>query len=413
LKVIFLSAMYSNIESDIAISKKTNSVSGHKFQENLLRGIAENGCDMTVINVSRVCTYPNYPKIRMRKKRRMWFDTIPGTEVGFLNLPLIRYLTAWPGVYSALRKELKKHKKEPCVLVTFNSNLHASLPMLWARFWHKNVTLCNVVGDLHGVCGLQNRTPGFKGCMIRLVEKIQDPLGRKLDTFVFLTEHMAEAFGVSHKPSCVVEGLYAMDQMDDGNCGETENAKTIFYAGTMCKEYGLDHLLRAFSMIEDKDYQLWLAGDGDTAPLVEEYASRDSRIKYLGYITPQQVAERQKMTTVLISPRTSEREFVKHSFASKTLECLASGKPYIAHKLPCDPPEYAEHIQYAAGETDEALRDKIVEICSLAPAQREEIGQKARNFVATQKNPKTMCKRIIDLWEAVLKGRCECEKDTE
>jgi len=405
LKVIFLSSMFSDIEADIALSKSNNSVSGHKFQENLIRGIAENGCDLSVINKSRVRTYPNYPKIIMRKKKRLWLDALTITEPGFLNLSLFSYLTYWAGCYAALRRELKKAKKEPCVLVTFNSNLHNCFPMLLARRLHKNVTLCNIVGDLHGVYGLQNRAPGLKGLLIRLAERMQDPVGRKLDSFVFLTEFMAEAMGVAHKPSCVVEGLYPMEEQQITDCEENENAKIVFYAGTMCKEYGLEHLLRAFSLIEDESYQLWLAGDGDTAELIEECASRDNRIKYLGYITPQQVARRQAMATVLISPRTSEQEFVKYSFASKTMECLASGKPYIAHKLPCDPPEYARHIQYAADDSDEALRDKIIEICQLPKEKREKLGADAKNFIATEKNPKAMCQRIVALWESILKSK--------
>lgn len=401
MKVIFLSAMYSDIETEIALSKKRNSVSGHKFQENLARGLYENGCDMTIINVSRVCTYPNYPKIRIRRQKKTWFGGVSGTEIGFLNLSAIRYLTAWPGVYRAMRKEIKKHKNEPCVLVTFNSNLHFGLPMLLARLFHKNVMLCNVVGDLHGVYGLQNRTAGLKGRMIRLAEKIQDPMGRKMDAFVFFTEHMAKAMGVENKPNCVVEGMHPIQPQTAMPPAEGDG-KIVFYAGAMCEEYGVEHLLRAFSMIEDEDYQLWLAGDGDTTPLVEECAAKDPRIQYLGYITPQQVEERQQSATVLVSPRTSEREFVKYSFASKTLESLASGKPYIAHRLPCDPPEYADHIQYPADESDEALRRKIVEICSLPAWWRQEIGEKARSFVANEKSPKTMCKRILAMWENVL-----------
>lgn len=103
------------------------------------------------------------------------------------------------------------------------------------------------------------------------------------------------------------------------------------------------------------------------------------------------------MATVLVNPRTTELEFVKYSFASKTLECLASGKPYIAHKLPCDPPEYNGPIIYADNESDEAVAAKIVEICELPDNERDEIGQKAREFVLTQKKPKVMCKKIVDM----------------
>ena len=402
MKVIFIATMFSDVEADIKLSKKANSVSGHKFQENLIKGLFENDCDLTIINVPRVRTYPNYPKIFIPKKKRMWLGSIPRTDVGRINLSLFSYITSWFGCYSVLRKELKKNKNEPYILVTFNSNLYTCLPMLLAKVMHKNVTLCNVVGDLHGSYGLHNRTPGLKGFMIRVVERLQDPIGKKLDTFVFLTKDMAGAMGVADKPNCIVEGLYNMKpQEDTPSCAEDENAKIVFYAGTMCKEYGLDHLLRAFSMIENPDYQLWLAGIGDTVPLIEEYANKDFRIKYLGYITPQEVAERQNRATALISPRTSELEFVKYSFASKTMECLASGKPYIAHKLPCDPPEYAQHIQYAADDSDEALRDKMVEVCELSQSQRKKIGEDARNFIATQKNPRVMCRRIVDMWESL------------
>ncbi len=406
MKTIFFSAMFSNVETDIKMSRKSNPVSGHKFQENLIKGLFENDCDLTIINVPRVRTYPNYPKIIIPRKERMWLDAIPGTDVGIINLPLFSYITSWIGCYRAFRKELKKNKNETYMLATFNSNLHTCLPMLLAKVLHKNVTLCNIVGDLHGSYGLHNRMPGLKGFMVRIVEKLQDPVGRKLDSFVFLTKYMAQAMGVAHKPNCVVEGLYNVNPLQETPvCAEDENAKIVFYAGTMCKEYGLDHLLRAFSLIPNEDYQLWLAGGGDNESLIEEYASRDSRIRYFGYITPQEVAQRQNRATVLISPRTSELEFVKYSFASKTMECLASGKPYIAHKLPCDPPEYAAHIQYAADDTDEALRDKIVEICELPQAQREQIGEAARNFIASEKNPKVMCKRIVDLWETALESK--------
>jgi glycosyltransferase involved in cell wall biosynthesis len=216
---------------------------------------------------------------------------------------------------------------------------------------------------------------------------------------------MAQGFGVADKPFTVLECAYTPPVYNSNEPDSSLNPdgkKVIFYAGALRDEYGAGHLLRAFSMIKDPDYRLWLAGGGNAEPMIREYAAKDPRIEFLGFVTPQEVDKRQKNATALISPRTSELEFVKYSFPSKTMECLTSGKPYIAHKLPCDPPEYGAHIQYAENESDEALRDKIVEVCEMPKEQRDEIAARAKQFVYDEKNPKAMCKRVVELWEKVL-----------
>ena len=266
--------MFSNVERDISQSKNPNPVSGHKFQENLIKGIFENDCDLSVINISRIRTYPNYPKVAIKTNKKMWCGTIDGTDIGFINLPFLNYFSQWISSYFALRKELKKNKKEQYVLITFNSNLHTCFPMLFSRFMHKNVVLCNVVGDLHGPYGIQNRTQGFKGKLIRLVESFQDFIGKQFNCFVFLTKDMASAMKVEHKPWCVVEGVYASNKKQVNYTQNADNkTKVVFYAGSLCREYGIEHLLRSFSLISDPQYKLWLAGGGDTVSLIKEYVA--------------------------------------------------------------------------------------------------------------------------------------------
>ena len=84
------------------------------------------------------------------------------------------------------------------------------------------------------------------------------------------------------------------------------------------------------------------------------------------------------------------------------MECLASGKPYIAHKLPCEPEEYSSYIQYPEDESDEALGNKIIEICNISDEERRIIGEKGKEFITTYKNPKAMCERIVRFWETLL-----------
>lgn len=404
MKIIFFSAMFSDVETDIKRSTNPNSVSGHKFQENLLKGIEDNDCDLYVINVPRIRSYPDYPQIVFHTKQRIWGSHSSGVDIGFINLPVLNYMSQIVTGYCALNRVLKKDKHEDYILLTFNSNLHTCFTMLLARILHKNILLCNVIGDLHGQYGITNRTPGLKGTLIRWIEGFQDSIGRKFDSFVFLTKYMAQAMGVDHKPNTVMECLYALNQekLKPVHNEDTEK-KTIFYAGSLCKEYGIEHLLRAFSRIQDTNFSLQIAGQGDGVELVRQYENQDERIKYLGVISPNEVEKCQQEATVLVNPRTSEHEFVKYSFASKTVECLSTGKPYVAHRLPCDPPEYADYIQYATEETDQALAEKLVEVCALSSKQRDALGIKCREYVLNKKNPKVMCRRVIDMWQEQLR----------
>lgn len=401
MKVIFCSMMFADIEKDIQKSKAPNTASGHIFQENILQGIVENGCDISVINIPRIRRYPDYPAIFCKRQQTRWHDKVGMVHVGFINLPVLNMFTQRRAVYRELKKQVESANGEPIVIFTFNSYVQTGKAMLKIRKKYPNIHLCNVIGDLHGSLGVAHTRRGIRGKLITRIENQQDELAKEYDSFVFLTKYMASALGVEDKPCVVMEGLYPAKNTACEQVVPTEE-KTVFYAGSLCKEYGIAHLLQAFSLIEDPAYRLYIAGGDGDQDLVKEYAARDPRITFLGFIPPSEVKKYQQRATVVLNPRQPDLEFVKYSFASKTLECLASGTPYIAHKLPCDPEEYAAYIQYARDDSDEALRDKIVEICEMTKEQRDEIGARARQFVYEEKNPGAMCKRIVDLWKSIV-----------
>ena len=275
-----------------------------------------------------------------------------------------------------------------------------------AKKYRGRVSICLNTGDIPGAYGLVSQfKKNLKQILTEeLVEKNIMRLSKQFDCYVFVTKDMAEALGVEQKPFTVVECTYVEPDYAKTISFEKRKEKVIFYAGSIRKEYGIDHLLRAFSLIEDPDYRLVIAGGGAGEELVKEFASKDKRIEFIGFVTPQEVLRRQLESSVLVSPRQTNFEFVKYSFPSKSVDCLASGIPYVAHKLPCDPPEYAQYINYPADESDESLKEKLVEICEMTKEERDAIGARAKAFVLNEKNPATMAKRIVDMWESVIKG---------
>lgn len=399
MKIFYCPTMFTNIEEDIKRSRHPNPVSGHQYQKNLLQGMMDVHKNIAVLNVQRIRHYPDYPQIIFRKSPFVWNQKTLGENVGFINLWAINNLTQAVALFRRLNREIMALKGETCVLIVFNTHLPQTTAFMRLKKRYPNVILCNAVGDLHGKYGIS----GGRNIRGRLIDQLglwQDRLARRFDAYVLLSKYMADVLEIQDKPYVIVEGFASPPSETGGEetSGESEE-RIIFYAGSVLKEYGLEHLLRAFSMIEGSEYRLVIAGEGNAAGLVSAYAKRDSRIQYLGVITPREVAARQGKATVLVSPRLPQYEYVKVSFPSKTMECLASGKPYVAHCLPCDPPEYAEYIQYVNGESDKDLRDKLVEICELPQTARDEIGRRGREFILREKNPQKQCEKIVAMIE--------------
>lgn len=385
--------------------KRLSGISLHKFTRAVIQGLDANlDKPVDVFNIINTVNYPGFPDLIFKTEQWSHAEGADDWHIGYLNLVVFKYITQSKGLYKKLRRWVASKPGEQCFIIVH----HIYYPAMQAackikKEFGDRVKICLITGDMNGQYGLrsQNRV-NLKQRLLRFVETKIDRYAKQFDCFVFATKDMADGFGVADKPFTVLECAYAnpvyySDTPD--NSLNPDGNKIIFYAGALREEYGIRHLLDAFCMIEDESYRLWLAGGGAAEPLIKEYAQRDSRIEYLGFISPQEVDLRQKNATALISPRTSELDFVRYSFPSKTMECLASGKPYIAHKLPCDPPEYSRVVQYPADESDKALCDKIIEVCSLSEDERRQIGIRAKEFIVTEKNPTVMCRRIVDLFD--------------
>lgn len=390
--------------------ERLSGISLHKFTRAIINGLDSNLCEpVTVFNIINTLNYPKFPDLFFRTEKWSHIKDAKDWHIGYINLFGIKYITQTSNLYNKLKNWVLE-KDEKCIICVH----HIYYPSMLAaikiklRFGDK-VKLCLITGDMNGMYGLASQyKPNLKQKLLRYVENKIDSMAKEFDCFVFATKMMAEGFGVEHKPFTVVECSYVSPPYLNENTDVKEDLqhKTLFYAGAIRKEYGIIHLLNAFSIIKGDEYRLFLAGDGNAVPYLKEAMKKDKRIQYLGFLSPQKVDEMQKRSTALISPRIAANyEYVKYSFPSKTMECLASGKPYIAHKLPCDPEEYETVIQYADNESDEALAKKIVEICSLKIEERKEIGERAIKFIENEKNPNIMTKRIVSMWNGLFENK--------
>ncbi|MCI8287948.1 MAG: glycosyltransferase family 4 protein [Lachnospiraceae bacterium] len=387
--------------------ERLSGISIHKVSTAEIKGIDENlGKPVDIFNIINTINFPKFPQLIFKTEN--WNhsneDGHKDYHIGYINLFGIKYISQYWGQYHHLLKWVKQCKGN-CIICIH----HIYLPSMMAavklgKRYQNKVKLCLNTGDVPGNYGLQGQYR--KNIKQLLTEKIVDcniiKLAKKFDCFIFVTKDMVKAFGVEDKPYTVVECAYIQPDYAKNMKIIDSKIKTIFYAGAIRKEYGIEHLLKAFSLIKEPEYRLFIAGGGADEKLVKSYEENDNRIKLLGFITPQEVLKYQLSSHVLVSPRQSNYKFVKYSFPSKAVDSLASGIPYVAHKLPCDPPEYADYINYPYDESDEALKDKLIEICNLSFAERKAIGEKARKFILEEKNPIAITKGIVCMWENIL-----------
>jgi len=262
---------------------------------------------------------------------------------------------------------------------------------------YPDIKICLIIPDLPQYMSGESTTiyEVLKAIDFSIIKKAL----REIDYFVLLSDYMAEALQIEHKPWVRVEGIYDPSENAD-KAFQKELHKTILYSGTLDRRYGILNLLLAFKAIPQNDYRLWICGEGNCRAEVEKYAEFDKRMKYYGQKPREEVLLLQKQATVLVNPRTSEGAFTKYSFPSKTMEYMASGTPCIIHRLLGIPEDYYQYCFAAEEETAEGLKKEILHVCSKSQATLDEFGRKAADYIREYKNPRMQVRKIADMINA-------------
>ena len=74
---------------------------------------------------------------------------------------------------------------------------------------------------------------------------------------------------------------------------------------------------------------------------------------------------------------------------------MLSGNPVVMYRLDGIPEEYHAYLNYVHDNSIGALRDEIVEICSLSNEEREKMGHTARKFLLKEKNEVKQAGKIL------------------
>ncbi len=141
------------------------------------------------------------------------------------------------------------------------------------------------------------------------------------DLYYCLTNDLNQACNIYKRPALIIHGLLDPINNQKDNSGFD---RYFYFGGALYKRYGIENLLKAFHKWQGK-YNLLIAGHGDEADLVRQYALKDERIHYLGLIPVEKALFYERNAVLNINPRPFDKSLDALSIPSKTLEYINSG----------------------------------------------------------------------------------------
>ena len=396
MKIAFLCGLHPNLIQEEIFTNSRGPISNaaNALQWAILEGFINlNNTLITIFTLPFIRSYPfGYKSSYIKNDICDINDRIKLYTVGFYNLVGYKFFSRYIRAKRCLMDWAKNADGKKIILIYGISSpfLRAAIDV---KKKYSEISICLIVEDLPEYMSESSNL------FYRLLKRIDSFIIKKsleeIDSFVLLSDYMAEALNVNNKPWVRVEGIY--NHSEDKKVELKEKNKTILYSGNLDRRFGIMNLMNAFDCIDDPNYRLWICGDGNCHEEIENKAKLDVRIVYFGQLTRNEVLTLQKKATVLINPRPSTSEFTKYSFPSKTIEYMASGTPCLMHYLPGIPEEYFQYCFVTDKENAEGLKELILTVCEKDQSELDEFGSKASIFIQEHKNPITQVEKIFNM----------------
>ena len=401
-KVALIGGIFTPMIEDNIISKSKGCIqyAADTLQKCYIEGLSNLNCNFEIFNLPYIGSFPQLSKISYFKAddEQIYIgnNKINCHNISFSNLALYKNWSRCRQLTKALYQWCKFNQDSELVFVVYAAHTPFMKAVADVCSKFNNVRSILIVPDLPEYMG---QTQSYLRKLLSCVNtRLANKLYASFDGFVFLSEQMTERISVIDKEYEIIEGIYSTSNSEATEISGKDNSTlSVTYTGTLAERYGVMNLVQAFMKLSNENARLKIIGEGDAKDKILSAADIDHRIEFLGQMPRQQALKFQRQSAVLVNPRTSEGEFTKYSFPSKTMEYLASGIPAIINRLPGIPQEYFGHSLQPKDESIDALAEIIQYALSLSEEQRTDIGKQARKFIIDNKTPMPQCKKLLSL----------------
>lgn len=366
-----------------------------KYHCLLIEGIAQN-LDGSLYAISAFPVNRQWTKQIFFEQSNETIGKIQYIYDSFINLPVLRQ---WSRIIRAKRVIRKiYHKNQDCVIIcdVLNQSLANAARAKGKKY---GIPVIGIVTDVPGhTSGARRKSYSFiRRKIAEYAEKNSERNLKKYDAYLLLTEAMNSVVNKNEKPYIILEGHCdsKMEQREN-NLSDKTQPKIAMYAGGIHKEFGIEMLVNAFVKGNFSDWELHIYGDGNYQKELTELTKKNSNVKYHGVQPNSLIVENQIKATLLLNPRLTEAEYVKYSFPSKTMECMASGTPLCTTKLPGMPIEYYPYVYFFDNETEDGMLATLQDVLGKSEKEYHEFGKRAKEFVMTEKTNVKQAKKLLE-----------------
>ncbi len=345
-------------------------VQTQKFGWAVIQALRSAGIDVTVLSAEPASDYPYNSRILFRS-RTFTERGVSGRSVSFINLMGLKHLTRYVGVSRRARAGLSN---PPDAVVVHG--VHS--PFIWSAVALGRRLGIPVAVILTDPPSLKTSLDPHGAALLKRLDRrlILKGLSR-VTGVIALSEQLARDFAPG-KPCLVMEGIAnAPSPSSARRPGDHIEATTrgsrprVVYAGTLRPEYGVSELMRAVEA-SDGDWVLDIYGRGPAQVAVERAAAGHQRINFGGFASDDQLAAIYNRAALLVNPRPPSADFTHHSFPSKLLEYVASGRPVLSTRLPTIPVDYEPLMYWSKPDAVSlaAAIDQVLELDATDVARR-------------------------------------------
>lgn len=359
-------------------------VSGSAFQQSIIEGLEQQNNNVQILTDCDLFS----------GKRIKWSHNNKSNDVRVAGKKnkILRFFAKTRNLRKELNKTTILNKKD--VVIAYEMQIPYLLALKSIKKKNKKIKTVLICPDLSIYMDVDINHKPLKKFLKAIENKIIIKLLKYVDGFVVFTKQMYDDyFSFTNKPYVIVEGVcrnkYPLDYKEKKNY--------ILHAGSLHKNMGIKELIEAFEHMNLDNLELWFCGAGAMDTYILDKCKQNSKIKHLGFVSPNKLFEYEKEAILLINVRNSNESYTKYSFPSKTYEFFMSGTITISTNLSGIPNEYKEHMIIIENNSVDEIIKGINIVLQMSDYERKEFGLSARNFVLENKNGLIQSQKFIDL----------------
>jgi glycosyltransferase involved in cell wall biosynthesis len=365
----------------------------------LAKGLAGACGELTIISFPTVAAYPNGPDLIFKKHEYCIDNNIHIVSAPMINIQLLKQRSINQIAYKYVKKWLQSIKEEKKIVLIYSDYPPYANACRKACSEDSNASCVLVMTDLPTYSLTKHKLTPYSWMMCRR-DRERERNYSKFDAYIVLTRYMIDKMGITERPNIVVEGFADPSQFAFEE--EKNDRKTMMYAGALSNIYNIRTLVDAIRKTTcDADF--WFFGDGDQKEYVVAAAKQDSRIKYFGKVSRNELLHAQKKAHILISAKSSNDEHTKYAFPSKILEYMTSGTAVLTTKVMGIPDEYFDYVYTIEDESIKGMAATIEMVFEKKACDLAVKGQEAVQFVSAEKNYRKQGERIVAFLKSIEK----------